>query len=56
MSDLVERLRYLSGSANDRVLTREAADRIEELEARVEGLADEIDALDYEIKELRGEA
>lgn len=38
MSDLVERLRYLNGSADDRVLTREAADWIEELEARIEGL------------------
>ena len=46
MSDLVERLR--DDMWEDRPIGRlmlEAADRIEELEARVEGLQDEVDGL-----------
>lgn len=66
MSDLTERLREDGEELTDpskysgywpigaRCLR--AADKIEELEARAEGLADEIEALYYEIKEFRGEA
>ena len=40
MSDLVNRLRFMSGDAGDRLLTREAADRIEELEGILHKVAE----------------
>ena len=56
MSDIVERLRYLSGSAQDRVLTREAADEIERLRAFKAvsvAQAKRIEELEEEAVELR---